>query len=99
MSPDRIKDPSSKVISTFNIYLFNCLIVKLDGLPSGWNNFIEDSLSWVQGGEAHGGYRSFLGKKDNTNWLFLFHNLEQKKERKEKKRHQKPITAELKEIG
>lgn len=53
-SPNRTKDPSSKVICTFNIYLFDGFNSQIawDGLPSGWKNFTEGVFSWVQGGKA-----------------------------------------------
>lgn len=67
-SSNRIKDPSSKVTCTFNIYLFNGLIVKLyeKDFQVGGRTTLRAFLAGYREEKLHGGHGSFLGKKAKT---------------------------------
>ena len=73
-SPNRIKDSPYKVTCTLNIYLFNGLIVKLYEMDFqvGGRTSLRAFSAGYREEKLHGGHRSFLGKKDNTNWFFSF---------------------------
>lgn len=89
-SSNRIKDPSSKVTCTFNIYLFNGLIVKLYEMdfPVGGRTSLRAFLAGYRAEKPHGRHGPFLGRRPKQIDFFFSATL-----------NPPPPNAEVKEIG